>query len=80
MIGDATVAGLTAQLYEGSRRRVVGEWYPPWGVIILEFNAVFRHALGGVVLHVPPVIEKRTKQKYIIGCAHVGGGGGGGVI
>ena len=33
---------------------VVGEWYPPVGVMILEFNIVFgRTSVGGVVFKVP---------------------------
>ena len=37
--------------------RVVGERYPPEGVIILEFDTVFRRtSVRGVVFSVPPVI------------------------
>ena len=47
------------------------------GVLILEFNVVFRRTSVGVWHSTYPIdkvtVEKRPK-KYTTGCAHVGGG------
>ena len=55
---------------------VAGEWYPPDGVMILEFGCVSGIPRRGCGIQRTPgaklMVEKRNK-KYITGCAHVGG-------
>ena len=69
--------------------RFVGEWYPQEGVIILEFDTVFRRtSVGGVVFNIPPYLSRgcgiqrtpgdkatveKRNKKHITGCACEGG-------